>query len=527
MTDSITFYRDVVQRYDRVNCPQLLVFTHTFYGEDAQRATGGVEGNFNWDAMHDGEWQRLIKTFVPHLGDFMKALDNPRVSVQIWNEGDAAPNARASVHIPNIQYANLLESIIGKWQELGLTNPIITQGLTGGPAAEATYTEVFLRLLSERNVDTSYIKGLATHPYGRGKTRGDLAHFGTLDEVFNAYRAFGIPLVISEWGFLNHPDYPAGSAAVYARHFLDALHASQLVHQAYWYSLYQNMDNGYGLLDASGSPRRPLHSVFFPADVVASDDTALRVGVTRLLPQEYMVGGSLRSKTTTGLRMRVRPDMNSDPVGLISDKQIVTLLDNEATFDGEHWRVKIRRLEDNTDGYIALIAEDRALSPADIGMILQPVTLTSMRYNGAHLSLLRSTPKILRLNGKVSHENKIGELNKGATVLVYDDQHTVIDNRHWLTVRQANQDAYILLLKPSADGVANATVSDLFTLATQPDITPITPIIPVTDPTDPHMIRINRNLFDTLRRRTIASKQHHTEGIQHCDELLRLLETIV
>ena len=135
--------------------------------------------------------------------------------------------------------------------------PIITGGHTTGPGPGSQYARSTVAAMPpDIRPD-----GIAFHPYGRGEHGHRFSNWGPLAEEIEAYGAVlpGKPLWITEWGVLDHQgrldvlpevlSYAAGFMHIIRQNFAEQVAA------AIWYAWADGMDNGFGLVDASGRPK--------------------------------------------------------------------------------------------------------------------------------------------------------------------------------------------------------------------------------------------------------------------------------
>lgn len=244
-------YRPVMERYAQAGMKILMVFTHQLYGEGA---------GFNWTQMDSGRWRQLVPTYAEFARQVAARFSGSGLvhCYQIWNEQDTRPeHARAAVPVPANDYGYMLTETIRAIRQADQTTPIITGGHTTGPGPGSAYARATLNAMPpDIRPD-----GIAFHPYGRGVKGHRFSNWGPLSEEIEAYGSVlpGRPLWITEWGVLDHQ----GRADVipdvsdYASGFMNILKKDYpgRVAAAIWYAWADSMDNGFGLVDASGKPK--------------------------------------------------------------------------------------------------------------------------------------------------------------------------------------------------------------------------------------------------------------------------------
>ncbi|MAS37082.1 MAG: hypothetical protein CL610_23990 [Anaerolineaceae bacterium] len=244
-------YLPHIERYAQAGLKVLIVFTHQLYGEGA---------GFDWKQMDSGRWQQLVPTYA----DFARQVaakfagTNQVHAYQVWNEQDTHPeHARAAVPVPAGDYAHMLTETIRAIRQVDPVTPIITGGHTTGPGPGSQYARSTVAAMPpDIRPD-----GIAFHPYGRGEHGHRFSNWGPLAEEIEAYGAVlpGKPLWITEWGVLDHQgrldvlpevlSYAAGFMHIIRQNFAEQVAA------AIWYAWADGMDNGFGLVDASGRPK--------------------------------------------------------------------------------------------------------------------------------------------------------------------------------------------------------------------------------------------------------------------------------
>lgn len=248
-------YEPFIDLYTNAGFKILMVFTHQLYGEGA---------GFDWKVMDSTRWQQLTATYADYARQVAQrfAGTGKIAAYQIWNEQDTDPgDARASVPMPAKDYAHLLTETIKAIRTVDPDTPIITGGHTTGPDKGSEYAAKTLAYMpADVRPD-----GIAVHPYGRGVRGNRYSNWGPLDETIARYSKVlpGAPLWITEWGVLDHQNYPelAPEIADYVQGFCDILTKVYpgKVATAIWYAWADSMDNGYGLVDTSGRGKAVLH----------------------------------------------------------------------------------------------------------------------------------------------------------------------------------------------------------------------------------------------------------------------------
>lgn len=251
--------KSFIEPYVRAGMKVCMVFTHQLFGEGA---------GYYWPGMDTNRWN----DFIPKFADYarraaQKFVGSGLVHVyQVWNEQDTRPqDARAAVPIPAGDYANMLAQTIRAIRSVDKNTLIITGGHTRGPGEGGEYARKTIAALpGDARPD-----GIAAHPYGRGVRGHQFSNWGPLSDEINAYKDLlpGKPIWFTEWGVLDRQfnDAVATPAADYAAGFIGIVKSPEYANKiaaAMWYAWADGMDNGYGLVNASGQPREPLYSRF-------------------------------------------------------------------------------------------------------------------------------------------------------------------------------------------------------------------------------------------------------------------------
>jgi hypothetical protein len=248
-------YLPLIERYARAGMQVLMVFTHQLYGEGA---------GFNWTQMDSGKWRQLGPTYADFAKQVAAKFKGSGLihAYQIWNEQDTKPeHARAAVPVPAADYGYLLTETIRAIRTVDQTTPIITGGHTTGPGLGPQYAKATMAAMPP-DVRPD---GVALHPYGRGVKGHRFSNWGPLSESIQNYSAVmpGKPIWITEWGVLDHQgrtdvindvtDYSVGFMNIIKNDYPGKVAA------AIWYAWADSMDNGFGLVDASGKPKPGLN----------------------------------------------------------------------------------------------------------------------------------------------------------------------------------------------------------------------------------------------------------------------------
>lgn len=245
-----------IERYVKAGLKVLMVFTHQLYGEGA---------GFNWTTIDSGGWDRLIPTYADYAKQVAAKFAGSGLvhAYQIWNEQDTLrEHMRAAVPIDPTNYAKMLTQTIRAVRPVAGDAKIITGGHVTGNWKYAA--ETIKQVPADALPD-----GIAFHPYGLGpgQSVSKWSNNGLLVNSINGYGGVlpGKPVWITEWGVLNvqGQDQHADSIKDYVVSFLNICkqHPGKIA-TAIWYAWADNMDNGYGLVKADGSPREPLYTQF-------------------------------------------------------------------------------------------------------------------------------------------------------------------------------------------------------------------------------------------------------------------------
>lgn len=251
-------YRPFLEPYVRAGLKVLMVFTHQLYGEGA---------GFDWNLMDSGRWRQFSAKFAEFARRSVELWAPTGLvhAYQVWNEQDTEPGkGRAAVPVPARDYGLLLAETIKAIRAVNQTAPIITGGHARGPSAGGAYARATLAAMpADVRPD-----GIACHPYGRGVAGHPFSVFGALEDEIRAYGVIlpDKPVWITEWGVLDRQgdlsvakqvlEYATGFMKIVREKFPDQVAA------AMWYAWADGMDNGYGLVDAAGRPKRDLYDRF-------------------------------------------------------------------------------------------------------------------------------------------------------------------------------------------------------------------------------------------------------------------------
>jgi murein DD-endopeptidase MepM/ murein hydrolase activator NlpD len=262
--DAHAFYQPRLEAYARAGYRNMVILTHQTFGEGA---------GYVWPNMYQadrGKWRDYVPQFVEVCRQIAERYANRNLvhSYQIWNEQDTPFEfAQAAVPILPEDYAYMLTEAIKAIRSVDQQAKIITGGHMSGPFTGANYARATIAAMP------SGIRpdGIACHSYGRGAPDSPerFRHFGLIDEDINRYGAIlrNVPIWITEYGVLDHPEIPATEVADYGTSFIRYLRAnySRRVATAMWYAWADGMHNGYGLVSESDQPKQPLHDRYLRA----------------------------------------------------------------------------------------------------------------------------------------------------------------------------------------------------------------------------------------------------------------------
>jgi hypothetical protein len=243
-------YEPICRPYLQAGKRVIFVLSHETFGENTQ----------GLPVVRPQEFANFVANIVNQWKAFSR-----QIVWEIWNEPDLGFNdpafdpkaPHASVPLTPAEFANLLRLTIQAVRAVDPAAVLISGGLmTGQP-------DYLAKTLSVLPNDVR-LDGIAIHPYGQDPAgRNDrFGPFGDLKTLMRAYRnnAGGIPLYITEWGVLNHPEFPVKDVAAYAQRFLVA--SEEFAKCAVWFAWADQMHNGYGLVDANQQKKAPLYEVF-------------------------------------------------------------------------------------------------------------------------------------------------------------------------------------------------------------------------------------------------------------------------
>jgi hypothetical protein len=251
-------YHPIIKRYADSGNKVILVFTHQLYGEGQ---------GYVWEQMSPAQWQELATRYAAFAGQVagQYAAEKLVYAYQIWNEQDTLPgNGGAAVPMPYNEYANLFTQSARAIRQVDARAKVITGGHVSGDVLGGNYARGVLSLLP---LDVRP-DGIAFHPYGLGPEGSPFNLFGTIDDAIKSWSGVmpNTPLWITEWGILDHQnnDSIAPAVAAHAAGFMEVIEQQfpGMVAAAAWYAWADSMDNGYGMVNASGQPKEPLYSTY-------------------------------------------------------------------------------------------------------------------------------------------------------------------------------------------------------------------------------------------------------------------------
>lgn len=264
LNDAHNFYQPRLESYARAGFKTMVILTHQTYGEGA---------GYFWPSMY-AEDRAKWREFVPQFAETCRQIAaryagrNLVHAYQIWNEQDTPfAFAQAAVPIQPEDYAYMLTECIKAIRTADQQVKIITGGHMSGPVTGANYARATIAAMPAGIRPD----GIACHSYGRGAPDSPerFRHFGLVDEDINRYGAImrSVPIWITEYGVLDHPEIPASEVAEYGVSFVRYLRTnfSRRVASAMWYAWADGMHNGYGLVNEADQPKQPLYDRYLKA----------------------------------------------------------------------------------------------------------------------------------------------------------------------------------------------------------------------------------------------------------------------